>query len=234
MEREEVHELTAAYALDALGDAEEVEYEAHLRHCARCREELAALQEAATALAYAAPPAEASPHLRERILERARSERPNVVPLHRRWTPRVPTALAAAAAVVALGIGIWATGLSSALSEERAARDRLQRATEILAHPRSERTPIAGAEGALVVAPTGEGVLVVTGLEPAPDGRTYEAWVIEKSEPRPAGVFDVREQPTVVALERPVPAGAVVAVTLERAGGVEEPTGELLVTADTA
>ncbi|MGH2450297.1 MAG: anti-sigma factor, partial [Candidatus Limnocylindria bacterium] len=85
MERGEVHGLTAAYALDALGDAAEAEYEAHLRHCERCRDELAAFQEAATALAHAAPPAAPPPALRERILEQARSERPNVVPLRPRW-----------------------------------------------------------------------------------------------------------------------------------------------------
>ena len=233
MEREEVHELTAAYALDALGDAEEAEYEAHLRHCERCRDELAAFQETATALAFATPPAPPPPALRERILEQARSERANVVPLLPRRALRAATAVAAAAAVVAVGVGVWAAGLSSSLSEERAARDRLEQATAILAHRDAERIPVEGADGALVVAPSGEAALVVTGLDPPPAGRTYEAWVIADENPRPAGLFDVREETTVVALERPVPAGAVVAVTLEPEGGVEEPTGEPLFTAET-
>ena len=234
MEREEVHELTAAYALDALGDADEAEYEAHLRHCERCREELAAFQETATALALAAPPAAPPLALRERILEQARSERPNVVPLRPRWTFRAATAVAATAAAAAVGIGVWAAGLSSSLSEERAARDRLEQATALLAQPDAERIPVEGADGALVVAPGGEAALVLTGLDPAPAGRTYEAWVIADAKPRPAGLFDVREERTVVALERPVPAGATVAVTLEPEGGVEEPTGKPLVTAETA
>ncbi len=234
MEREEVHELTPAYALDALGDAEEAEYEAHLRHCERCRSELAALQEAATALAYAAPPAATPAGLRERILEQARSERPNVVPMRPRWALRATAAAAAAAAVAAVGVGIWAGGLSSSLTEERAARERLENATQILAQPAADRIPVEGADGVLVVAPTGEAALVLTGLDPAPEGRTYEAWVIEGETPRPAGLFDVREEPTVVALERSVPGGAIVAVTLEPEGGVEEPTGAPLFSADTA
>ncbi len=233
MEREEVHELTAAYALDALGDAEEAEYEAHLRHCDRCRDELAALQEGATALAYAAPPAVPPAGLRERILEQARSERPNVVPLRPRWALRAATAVAAAAAVAAVGVGVWAAGLSSSLTEERVARDRLENATQILAQPAADRIPIDGADGVLVVAPTGEAALVLTGLDPAPDGRTYEAWVIEGKKPRPAGLFDVRDEATVVPLERSVPAGAIVAVTLEPEGGVEEPTGTPLFSAET-
>lgn len=234
MEREEVHELTAAYALDALGDADEAEYEAHLRHCERCREELAAFQETATALAFGVPPAAPPPALRERILEQARSERPNVVPLRPRRALRAATAVAATAAAAAVGVGIWAAGLSSSLSEERAARDRLEHATQILAQPEAERVPVEGAQGVLVVAPTGEAALVLTGLDPAPAGRTYEAWVIEETTPRPAGLFDVRDDPTVVALERSVPAGAIVAVTLEPDGGVDQPTGAPVFTAETA
>jgi anti-sigma factor RsiW len=230
----QAHELTAAYALDALGDADEAEYEEHLRHCERCREELAAFQETATALAYAAPPAAPPPALRERILEQARRERPNVVPLRPRWALRAASAAAAAAALAAVGVGVWAAELSSSLGEERAARDRLEHATEILARPDAERIRIEGADGALVLAPNGEAALIVTGLEPPPAGQTYEAWVIAGEKPRPAGLFGVREETTVVALERSVPAGAIVAVTLEPEGGVEEPTGAPLFTAETA
>ena len=84
METDAIHELTAAYALDALDDAEVREYEDHLARCPRCREELASLGEAAAALAYAADAPAPPPALRTRILEQARSERPNVVPLRRR------------------------------------------------------------------------------------------------------------------------------------------------------
>ena len=48
-----VHELTAAYALDAVEPDEARGYEEHLAGCERCREELASLQTAAGALAYA-------------------------------------------------------------------------------------------------------------------------------------------------------------------------------------
>ena len=48
------HELTAAYALNALDEPEASEYEAHLGRCATCQEELAAFQETAASLAFAA------------------------------------------------------------------------------------------------------------------------------------------------------------------------------------
>ena len=96
MEANALHDLTAAYALDALDAHDARAYEAHLAHCDRCRDELASLSEAAGALAYAteapAPPRE----LRVRILQQARRERPNVLPLRPRWV--VPVASAAAVA----------------------------------------------------------------------------------------------------------------------------------------
>src|SRR6202158_4594997 len=53
-----LHELTPAYALDALDERDVETYEEHLSGCPDCREELASLTEAATALVYAveAPP----------------------------------------------------------------------------------------------------------------------------------------------------------------------------------
>ncbi|MGH3035529.1 MAG: anti-sigma factor, partial [Gaiellaceae bacterium] len=80
----------------------------------------------------------------------------------------------------------------------------------------------------------GEATLVVSGLERAPSGKTYEIWVIKGETPRPAGLFDDAERRTAVALTRPVSGGDVVAVTLEVAGGVQAPTGRLLFTAETA
>ena len=95
-----VHELTAAYALDALEPEEARGYEAHLAGCERCREELASLQTAASALAYAVEPARPPESLRGRILDAARAERPNnlrVLDTYRRRAVR----LAAVAAVAA-------------------------------------------------------------------------------------------------------------------------------------
>ncbi len=61
MDSDAPHELTAAYALDALDAAEERAYEEHLARCPRCREELASLTETAGALAYGVEPATPPP-----------------------------------------------------------------------------------------------------------------------------------------------------------------------------
>jgi anti-sigma-K factor RskA len=222
MEADAIHELTAAYALDALDEPDEREYEAHLARCPRCREELASLGEAATSLAYGVEAPAPPPVLRDRILAQARAERPNVVPLRPAW--RSWTAAAAAvAACAAIGLGIWALTLSRSLDRTRSARDQQARVLAILGDPAARRVALSGAHGTLVVSHTGAGALLVSNLRPAPSGKTYEAWVIQNQSPRRAGTFSTTKP---FPLTRRIPEGAVVAVTIERRGGVNAPTGK--------
>jgi anti-sigma-K factor RskA len=191
------HDLTAAYALDALDPDEAEVYERHLGQCEECREELAGLSESAAALAFAtvapAPPLA----LRAAILDAAAAERTNVVPLlRRRWVARGLAVAAAAAACIVVGLAV-------ALSQ-------------------SSQTPTR--VFTLVVDPSGNGTLSVSGLGAAPSGKTYEAWVIPKNHsPRPAGLFHGGAS-TTLHLHGTVPPNAVVAVTVERSGGVPRPT----------
>src|SRR5207244_4712161 len=97
MEANALHDLTAAYALDALDPEDARDYEAHLARCDRCRDELASLSEAAGALAYATEAPAPPPELRARILQQARRERPHVVPLRPRWVAPVAAPAAVAA-----------------------------------------------------------------------------------------------------------------------------------------
>jgi anti-sigma-K factor RskA len=223
----DVHELTAAYALDALDPEERDAYEAHLARCPRCREELAGLGETAAVLGFAVESPAPPPALRERILAAAGAERENVVPLPaaRRWPFRVAAAAAAVAACVAVGLGVWAATLRHSLDAERAARAAEARAMAIYADPASTRTALRGATGTVAVDPGGHAALVVKRLPAAPAHRTYEAWVIAPGgKPLRAGLFRGGGSTTLVALERAVPRGAVVAATVERAGGVDAPT----------
>jgi len=220
MEADALHDLTAAYALNALDAEEARRYEAHLARCERCQRELAELSESAGALAYAAEAPLPSADLRARILDRARAERPNVVPLRPRWL-RPVIAAAAVAACAAIGLGLWAVSLSGKLDRREAALARQQRVAQILAQPGSRK--ISFSRGTLVVGPDGKGALLLNKLaEPGP-GRTYEAWVADGGAPQPAGLF-AGGTTIAVPLERPVRAGATVLVTEEKAGGTEAPT----------
>jgi anti-sigma-K factor RskA len=220
----DTHDLTAAYALHALDEDERARYEEHLPRCERCREELAALTESAAALAWAVESPPPPPGLRGRILEAAAGGRENVVPLRRL---RPWQGIAAVAACAAIGLGIWAGTLSQSLHHEQAARSAQARAMEIYVDPTSIRYTLRGGRGTLAVDAAGRAVLVVQRLRAAPSGKTYEAWVIPPgAKPIRAGLFGGGQRAAFVPLQQPVPAGSVVAATVERSGGVDTPTSE--------
>lgn len=220
MDDETTHDLIAAYALDALDRDDERAFERHLETCERCRRELVELRDTAGALALAvdapAPPAS----LRQRILDGARGEPTNVVPLRMRRPFQAVTAAAAIAACAAIALGVWATSLARELAEERTAADAL----EVLADPGAQRISVLAGQATVVVAESRRAALVVRDLAPPPAGKDYEVWVIDDGRPARAGVFEPGDR-DAIALGEAVPPGAVVAVTLERDGGVDAPEG---------
>ncbi len=220
----DLHELTPGYALDALDPDERARYEEHLAVCESCRAELQGFWQATGALGRAAGGPAPPLALRARILEQARAERPNVVPLRPRFRQRTVASVAAVAAVALIAVGAWGVSVSRDL-------DSAERELAVLSDPNARTFSSQDGEANLIVRPTGDAALVVRMVAPAPAGKDYEIWVIEDGVPERAGLF---EGPGVALLDRPVHAGQTVAVTLERDGGVERPTGDPLFTADTA
>lgn len=217
---EDLHELSALYALDALTGEDLARFEAHLAECARCRRELAGLQGAAAALAFAVEGPVPPPALRGRILDAAREEGQNVVPFPSRRSVAVPiaAAVAVAASAAAVALGVWAASLHHSLAHERTALN-------ILGDPSARHVAVSGAPGELVVASSGAAVLAVR-LPSPPQGKTYEAWVADGAVHR-AGQFSGK----TFTLEQHVAPGAQVMVTLENAGGVDAPTSKPLLSA---
>lgn len=222
----DIHELTAGYALDALDPMERSAYEAHLPGCAECQEELASFSEVASALAMTAAGPAPGPELRARILAGARSEPQNVIPLpaRRRAVP-VLASVSALAAALAIGIGIYAISLDAKLDDTRTALSLQEGVTSVLADPAARSVALASGDGNVVVAGSGDAVLVLDRIAPPPAGKTYQSWVIGADEvPRPAGTFQPAGGRAVFRLAMPVPAGGVVAVTIEDDGGATTPT----------
>ena len=127
------------------------------------------------------------------------------MPFPRRpWAFRVAAAAAAVAACAAVVLGVWGAG-------------------------RSTKTEAVSA--VVVLGADRHATLTVSGLARAPQGKTYEAWVIPAGGgARPAGLF-AGGGTSVVHLRGTVPSGAVVAATVERAGGTTAPTTAPVVTA---
>jgi hypothetical protein len=161
------------------------------------------------------------------------TEAPSAAPRRRRgWL--IVGAVLLAAGIAAAGVAAWSSDVfdssdddqgSSPASALNALAERQARAISIMAQPGATRIPVVGAEERLllIVGMEGDAVLLVSRLERAPAGRTYEIWVIEGQTPRPAGLFRGGSD-VVVPLTRPVPEGATVALTLEPLGGSPSPT----------
>ena len=227
-------ELAAPFALGALDPAERVAFERHLETCADCRAEVQSFREVAGLLAQGAPAATPPPALRERVLRTAREVRP--IATRRRGV--LPWAAAAAAAIaVVAGYGYW-----RARAENRALQATVATATAQLDSTRQVIAALLDSGVAITdLAATGKApsmrlywnrtrnivVVAAFDLPPAPAGRTYQLWAIEKGRaPVSVGVFS--SSPTgraIITLQ--MPAGVqpeVSAVTEEPAGGSPQPT----------
>ena len=124
------------------------------------------------------------------------------------------------------------------LAELREAVAAQAQVLRVLAGPRTltaTLAPQAGRSGSgrvVVDSTTGEGAIVLAGLEPPGPGRTYELWAIRGSRPpEPAGLLPVElGRPTaarVQTVERPTEVTAF-AVSIEPAGGSSSPTGPIV------
>ena len=222
MEANALHDLTAAYALDALDSEDARAYEAHLARCERCREELAELSDAAGALAYG---------------RRRRCLRRSCGPASCSRRQRAPERRASSSA---LGQARRGDRRSRCLHGDRPrhlGRHALEQA-------RSQRIPAraAGAGGAdrrparisgrfpsraepLSWRRTARRRSCSDNLAPAGNGRTYEAWIAAEGAPEPAGLFEGGGA-VAIPLDRPVPKGATVMVTKEPAGGRKSPSSQ--------
>lgn len=136
-------------------------------------------------------------------------------------------ALAALAGVLAILLGSW-TFVSSVRSDDEMTADiaRSQQVILLLSKPSTQRVPLDGSGGRVILAvgTGGKGYLVLDGLGLAPTGKSYQAWVLRPTAGAPASAAVFAGGEMLVPLSVAVRPGAVVAVTIERAGGAPAPT----------
>lgn len=223
-----------AHALGALDTEAATRLERHLAGCAGCRRELREFQEVLRLLPLGLPRTEPSPAARRELFRRVRAD---AATAKRRaasgWWPGVRLhALTAAAVVIAvIGGALFWTLSNSDPGDDTAAivenmRDNPD--TQIIAMRGSEAAPQAVAQLFFQPGETRAG-LVVSGLQPLPDGRAYQLWFIDPDETRyDGGVFSVDSGgQAMVVIEAPIgyAPGWNCGVTEEPASGSEWPTG---------
>lgn len=233
-------DLLPALALDALTDEERAEVMAHVATCAECTATLERYRAVAALLPLSLSEHRPPPELRGRIVAAARGTpqlahlrvAPVVAPALRerpgggagalRGTGRrVGLLIAAALAVVATGLGAWNVTLQEQVRALQAATPR-----SVALAPASAAT---AASGSVTLVPGQPGVLGVANLPPPGAGKVYEAWVIGKAGPLPAGTFvTTPDGRGAVVLARPATPGDTIAVTTEPSPGTQAPTGAIV------
>ena len=251
MSHEPFDTLVPVYAVGALDGADLAQFEAHLPTCAACQ---ASVRDAEDTLARAAlsapplaPPATAREALVRRIAERSRG-------WDRGWLRWAATTAVAAATTAAFAAGwvavryealLGRTARETAAVRERLVRDEsalrqqiafYQDAIEVLRDPTTRIVDLHGrdagsaATGRIIWNERAGGRMFVTGLPPAPAGKTYALWMNARATAKPAGVFSVDAQGGALHRAPPDRGTTAFEVTLEPEGGTDVPTGPIVLT----
>ena len=254
MTHEEAFAEIGALVIGALSADEERAVMTHIEECAECQAELAAMKEVATQLpaldSIGEIPAERSRSIRDSLVARASASTSAAAPVQRAgfnyWKP---LALAASAAIVALGLAYSrerteSRRLAQIADERSAVTDSLSRAIrgrdDLLQSITGPSVSVVELSSDAVQAPTARmfwdratnrWTMYAHGLpQPAP-GRAYELWLVTADAKIPAGVFKPSPDGTATftatyALE-PSQLQAI-AVTDEPEAGVPAPTGPIV------
>jgi anti-sigma-K factor RskA len=234
-----VHELSGAYALDALDDAERERFERHLRRCPACAEDVRRMTSTATAMAMAVA-AEPPAGLKERVLTAAAAT-PQLPPLpptaaarrrHGRrlarsdWFPRLALGLAAAGVAAAVALAVVTVSTQNRLDTVQAQNQAI---AAVLSAPDAQIATGTSSTGgtATVVLSYGEQKMIFTstGLPPLPNAKVYELWLLSTGSATPAGLLPrPTDGKTAPVLAAGLTSADKVGVTVEPAGGTSAPT----------
>jgi anti-sigma-K factor RskA len=229
-----LRENIPAYALGALDAEETAALETHLQTCDSCRAELTKYRAVGDSLLMATPPRQPSPALRKRLQSQLPSAQRTTRP-RRMWS----------FGRLAMGVGFILLLMMNLFSLLQLRAIQMQQssflqqlnasqfALSMLAYPGTQAFPITGENlsgSVLLDRERNTAALVIWHLPELSEEQTYQAWLIEPDGHRvSAGVF--RPQPDMSYTTQPIYAkddvsGFIgIGVTIEPAGGSEQPTG---------
>jgi len=230
-----------AYALGALDTADAQGLEAHLQGCEMCRAELASYRALNEILLTSTPPQPPPAMLRRRLQERLPSARKAAHP-KQAWTFSFNQ--------FALGLGVvllLAFNVLSFIQTQSLQRQQAQLASQLatsqttiamLAYPETKSLPIheGSIAGALLLdRERNIAVLLAWNLPELKANQTFQIWLIDPQGKRTsAGIF--KAQPELPFTSAPLhsPGSLLdyvgIGVTVEPAGGSNQPTGQRLFT----
>ncbi|MGI8549428.1 MAG: anti-sigma factor domain-containing protein [Dehalococcoidia bacterium] len=240
----DIDDLAGAYAVGALPADELTQFEAHLASCLLPHEELVSLVEGAALLAYACDEVLPPPALVDQILARASSNQQQI-PLPAKpvsvngWKrPQTPVrrgiswmslaAIAAALALLSIGLGVWGSitrrDLNQQQAREMSGQAVLSAVVDGTVFPFDSGN--AGRNAVLIQPRDGSPAYLLEQLPRAESGKRYQVWVISSGRPVSAGLFQGSpDKPEAIRLSSALNGAQAVAVTLEPFDGSVAPSG---------
>ncbi len=213
--------LATPYALHAMSDAEIADVARRLAVAPAAvaqafDDEVRAVRET-MAVVSAATAVEPPPNLRERVLADVAAEPARLQSRRKRWQ----TAVLAAAAVVAIGLGALGVGLALRPAATPSTIEQVFAAPDV--RTVSGPIPTGGTATVVFSRERNAGVLVMNNVTPPAPDTVYQMWLIDDDGPHPAGTMDT-VAPSTTALLPDLGASQTLAFTVEPPGGSEQPT----------
>lgn len=219
MNREKFEELKEAYALGALPQEELRQMEEYLADHPELRPEVEELSTLSNLLAFSPTEYEPPPTLRRSIMSAVEAEAsqqsassPSTLQRLRSYLSMQRLALGAAA-VVLIALLSWNVSLQSG--------DNGLQSFELQGSGPAEEV-----QAEVVEMKEDRFVLVAENMPSMPEDKTMQIWVIQDGKPKPGGTFRPDDGIAAAPVTKPIQGADAVAVTVEPAGGSDQPTSD--------
>ncbi len=231
-------ELKDSYVLGALPEEERAAFEAYLEAHPERQAEVEDLVGVAGLLALSPPEHEPSNDLKRRIMGVVEPESSRPRAAGRRASSWLGGFMGfknlalGAAAVLLVGLLSWNVLLQGDVRDLRGQVEEARSAEEPPADGPEEIQQIQlggswadqGAHAEVTAMKGDRSILVVENVPSIPDDRTLQIWVIVDDVPKPSGLLEPAGDMAATAITTPLGGADTLAVTIEPAGGSEEPT----------
>jgi anti-sigma-K factor RskA len=224
-----VLDLLPTYAMGGLDAEEARRVEEHLLSCWLCRAESADFQDVLGQLSLAVPAALPPADLKDRLLQRVQTARPQQpIPVQRSersWLERLLPVWGLTSFALIIVLGIFNLSLWQRLNH----LEFLTSPGGMRAVPLSSPDAASRATGFVLISADGDdGALVVDGLPPLGESQQYQVWLIQNGQRTSGAVFSTDEKSyggTQIKVSGSLLEYSAVGITIEPSGGSLQPTG---------
>ena len=238
MDNRSFDDLKEAYVLGALPQDERATVEAYLALHPEHQAEVEDLMGVASLLALSTPEHDPPADLRRRVMNVVEAESTQPRAARRQassWLGRfagLRNVALGAAALLVVGLLSWNVLLQGTMQDLRGQVEEARTADQAQENQAQEPREIElggawaeqGARAEVTALKDDRAILVVEDMPTIPEDRTGQVWVIHDDVPEPSGLLEPSGNMAATAITTPLGGADAVAVTIEPAGGSDEPT----------